>query len=399
MKPLSRTGMALALALVLLPVPMAAAQSAGELSLQQVLQVAMERAGGAVSISETPPYQASSWLSGLPSLSVSYLESNERDGVDEAELSLNLPIKSGQRRRADTALASLSGELAGLAREHRALYFSGLIREAVWSYRIADARRRAAAQKRQLLLTLEQRQQDLVAANASSTYDLLLLQKELVDVEISQQEYLRQARQWLGQYRLITGLGSMPADIEEPQLAQTAFIAGQHPQMRTLEASMAERRQMLSAISEQAADWNLSVNAKNLDAGNYDEDQYGLALEMPLSFINLESQVNNSEWQAVNREYSLAREQLLSQLHSRWQLLLDEAEVLARKQALLARASELSEQIAGQLQDLLASNEIGQDIALRRMMDAIDTRTAAHTNELLLKQNNAMLRQAAGLSL
>ena len=86
-------------------------------------------------------------------------------------------------------------------------------------------------------------------------------------------------------------------------------------------------------------------------------------------------------------------------MRDNWEQLLNEREVLQQKQRLLERSEELAGRIAEQLAQLQASNEIGQEILLRRMMSSIDTRAAAAVNHILLDRNNAMLRQAAGLSL
>jgi hypothetical protein len=86
-------------------------------------------------------------------------------------------------------------------------------------------------------------------------------------------------------------------------------------------------------------------------------------------------------------------------LRDNWEQLLNEREVLQRKQQLLERSEKLAGRIAEQLAQLQASNEIGQEILLRRMMSSIDTRAEVAVNRILLDQNNAMLRQAAGLSL
>jgi len=111
------------------------------------------------------------------------------------------------------------------------------------------------------------------------------------------------------------------------------------------------------------------------------------------------SQSHNSEWREERRQYGMARDQLVSDLYQRWQMLTTQSVSLKKKQQLLTRSSQLSEQIARQIEGLQAGNEIGEEIALRRMTDAIDTRAAAARNEILTHQNNAMLRQAAGLSL
>ena len=375
------------------------ARSSSDLSLREVLEIALQRGSVAAEQAAAPPYQASSWLAGLPSLSLSYLGSDQRLGTDEAELSLNLPVKSGRRRSADKKLQALAGELDDTGQRQRELYFSGLIREAAWSYRLADTRRRFANDKRQLLLQLEQRQRDLVAASAASEYALLLVQTELVEVEISQQNHLQEARRWLQRYRQITGLGNVPADISEAAPQPSRFQPGQHPQLRLLELAHAQRQQVLRANSVQAGDWNVSVTAKNLDTAGYDEQQYGLGVEIPLSGLSVARQVDNNEWRSEARDYQIARDQLLNQLQTNWDLLLGEQEMLRNKQDLLLRASELSRRISGQLERLRNSNEIAQEIVLRRMMVAIDTRAEVEVNRLLIEQNRAMLRQAAGLSL
>lgn len=378
--------------------PQLAAQSISELSLPDALAAALQRDGAPAS-GTASPYQASSWLAGLPSLSLSYLGSDERYGTDETELSVNLPVKSGRRRSADDKLESLAAELDDAGLRQRELYYSGLIREAVWSYRLADIRRRFAADKRQVLLAMERRQRELFAASAVSEYPLLLLQTELVDVEIAQQDHLHDARHWLQRYRQVTGLGTLPADIREAVLDEAGFRPALQPQLRMLELGHRQRRQLLRANSPQADDWNLSVTAKNLDTDGYDEQQYGLGLEIPLSGLDIARQSDNAEWRSAERDYLQTRDQLLNELRGSWEMLLNVQETLRNKQRLLEQSEQLTTRIADQLAQLQSSNEIAQEIALRRMMDAIDTRAAVAINRIFIDQNNAMLRQAAGISL
>jgi len=398
MKPQVHTAAAGLLALLLATA--APAQSIAALSLQEALAAALQHGASQVQThSGAPPYQASAWLAGLPSVELSYLDSDQRYGTDEAELNVNLPFKSGRRRKADEALLGLATDLDELSLQQRQLYYSGLIREALWSYRVADIRRRFAADKRRLLLQLEQRQRDLLAASATSEYALLLLQTELVDVEIAQQQYLQAARQWLQRYQQVTGLDSMPADIRESAPPIDGFAPGQNPRLRALELAHSQRRQLLRANSAQASDWNLSLTAKNLETAGYDEQQYGLGVEIPLSGLDIARQSDNSEWRAAQRDYLLARDQLLNELRGSWERLLNERDALQQKQHLLERSEQLTTRIADQLAQLQSSNEIAQEIVLRRMMDAVDTKTEVAVNRALIDQNNVMLRQAAGISL
>ena len=98
------------LMLALLPLHAAWAQSVRELSLNEVLAVALERASLYAQDSQAQGYQSSSWLAALPSVRISYLDSDESYGTDETELSLNLPIKSAGQRRADNKLKNLMNE-------------------------------------------------------------------------------------------------------------------------------------------------------------------------------------------------------------------------------------------------------------------------------------------------
>ena len=84
MNPLVRTVVVLLLSPLLAQFSLA--QSVSQLSLREALQVALQRDSVAPEAAGSPQYQASAWLAGLPSLGVSYLESNERDGIDETEL-------------------------------------------------------------------------------------------------------------------------------------------------------------------------------------------------------------------------------------------------------------------------------------------------------------------------
>ncbi|RLA60608.1 MAG: hypothetical protein DRQ89_12600 [Epsilonproteobacteria bacterium] len=383
----------------LLPMHFASAQSIGDMTLSEVLGVAMERAVTDLPGNGAQAYQSSSWLAALPSVSISYLDSDERYGNDETELSLNLPIKSGGQRRADNKLQQLGSEFDAASQQHKALYLSGLIREAVWSYKISAVKQASAERKNLLLKRLEQRYQQLLAANAASEYSLLLIQKELVRAQIEQLDLEQEVRRWLQQYKVVTGLGSMPTDISEPEFGSTGFILATHPQLRLLELGWLQRQLVLLAASNQSTPWNVTLTAKNIDSEVFEEDQYGIGIEIPLSFINIATQSHNSEWLLASRTYDIARDELRLGLQRRWDLLEGESMLLHKKSTLLDRSGALSEGIKRQSNELKAFNELGEEIILRQMIEAIDSQAAISINKALIHQNNAMLRQAAGIPL
>ena len=390
------TGCTLLLALVSLPT---VAQSVRSLSLGEVLEAAVLRSPAQPGEGGMPPYQASAWLAGLPSVSVSYLDSSERTGTDETELALDLPLNSPRQRRVDRSLRQLDEQLREAHAHNRRLLLSGLIREAVWSQRIAAEQADSAGRKMTLLRRLEQRQRELHAGNAISTYALLLVEKELVDAELQQMEFKRAAQQWMQRYRQLTGLGVIPEQIEEPEPVAGAFRPQQHPAWVALDLGWLQRQQLLLAASPQAEPWNLSLYAKQLDSPALEENQYGLGLEIPLTFLRVARASDNSQWLEESRRTSLEKDRLALELEGRWNRLVAEGRALREGQDLLQRASELGREIAREVKDLQASNELEEEIALRRIMEAIDGRAEVAVNRLRIAQNVAMRRQAAGLAL
>jgi hypothetical protein len=383
----------------LLPLHAGWTQSIAELSLKEILAVALERPAPGELDNVAQGYQSSSWLAALPSVRVSYLGSDERYGTDETELSLNLPIKSGGQRTADNKLQQLSNEYDEVSQQKKALYLSGLIREALWSYRISAVKQAATVRKNQLLNRLEQQYQQLFAASAASQYSLMLIQKELVLAQLEQLDSEQDSQRWLQQYKAITGMGSMPRDITEKIYDSGEFNLAEHPQLRLLELAWLQKQQVLLANSNQSTPWNVSLTAKNIDSELFEEDQYGIGIEIPLSFIEVATQTHNSEWRMESRNFDIARDEMRLSLHRRWGVLSGESKLLQKKNALLNKSGALSRDIAKQSNDLKAFNELGEEVILRQMIAAIDSQAAISVNEALIQQNNAMLRQAAGISL
>ena len=383
----------------LLPLECVWAQSIRELTLNDVLNVALQQVSATTQGGAAQGYQSSAWLAALPSVSFSYIDSNKQDGSNEAQVSLNLPIKSGVQRRADKQLKRLSTAHELVSKQHERLYFSGLIREAAWSYKVAEVKRNSAGRKLKLLNKLVEQYQQLLAANAVSEYSLLLIEKELMVVQIEQQGHQQQLKRWLQQFQIVTGLGSIPAIITEPQVNPQDYVLAQHPQLQLLELAWSQKQQALMASSNQATPWNVSLVAKNIDSAEFEEDQYGIEIEIPLSFINAPSQSHNSEWRLERRNFTMAMDELRQQLQHSWDLLAGESVLLQRKNILLARSGELSARITRRASELEAANELDQELILRQMIETIDAKASIAINQILIEQNNAMRRQAAGIPL
>jgi Outer membrane efflux protein len=392
-----KTSSAVLLACALAATSAQAAQLS-QLSLQDSLSAAQQRLPGTTERDTQIPYKSSAWLAALPSFSVSYLASDENQGTDETELSLNLPIKSSSAFKRDRELASLTDQIQAAELTRRRLYLSGLIREAIWARRIARTEANYAARKIQLLEGLLERQQSLFDAHSASRYSLLSIEQELTDARIRQQEFTWEAEDWQERYRLITGLGSLPETITE-DAGEAALHYEQHPQLQLLELGWRRRSAIIEINSASGTPWNVSLTAKQLDNPQLDENQYGLAVEIPLSVFDLDTEALRTDWQQGARDYWQARDELYLELQRSWDRLQREANYLQRRQQLLDEAVQISSGLTDEARTLAGQNELGQEIWVRRLVADIDNQAVAAINQLRIEQNRAMTRQAAGIPL
>ena len=135
------TRLGIVLLAMLAATPAFSASSLSQLSLTDAVSAAEQRHSGEGQIEASTPYQSFSWLAALPSIGIGYLASDENQGTDETELSVRLPIKSGAGRKYDKQLRQLAVNIQDTEAQRRRLYLSGLVRESLWSHRIAQARK------------------------------------------------------------------------------------------------------------------------------------------------------------------------------------------------------------------------------------------------------------------
>ncbi|WP_167854795.1 TolC family protein [Mangrovimicrobium sediminis] len=378
-----------------LPAAARAATHAGELGLEDALQAALARNAA------TPveaPFTASAWLAALPSIDASYLQSQEDLGTDETEIGINLPLKSPYLREQDARLRELDDTLAQTSQALRALYYSGLVREAAWSARIAAGMREQAERRIALLEDLAAREQALFEARATTRYGLLLMRQELVTARLEAADQRAQEQRWLGRFRALTGMTVLPADLEEADLPGQAGWQS-HPELQLLDLRWEQEQAMLAAGSERAAPWQLRLGAKRVETPALDETQYGVSVEIPLGLLNSADEASRSGWREAARSYDRERDQLRANLAQSWQQLQQEAEHLHLRQALLEEAAEVSAEVRAQAQALRDQNELGRELWISRLIADLERQSEVNINRLLIGQNGAMRRQAAGIPL
>ncbi len=345
---------------------------------------------------------SSSWLASSPRIGMSYLKSNEALGTDEAEINLTLPFKSLVQSELDGKLISANHVTKQLMLANKKLMFSGLIRQQIWGIQIARSSVKTLENKLAFLTQLEQQYQQLLLSSTVTTYPLLLIKQEVLATKIQLLEINGKAAELLGQYQRLTGLNDLPDNINEVSLVAAEKFASlliNHSVIKKLDHDWAEQKFQIALANNQSEPWTLSITAKNVESQAFSEQQIGLAAEVPLTIFNIEKQSLSNEWLQGETRYQLSRTQLLLELTTIFQSLKNQQQLLIQKQQLLAQTKKLSKTIIKDTQLLVEAQQIEQDQALRRILNAFNNQSIFTLNQLLLLKNNAMLRQAAGISL
>ncbi len=378
-----------------------ASQSVSKLTLSDVLEAALAiQNTNTQEIGQPAIFKSSStWLASSPILGVSYLKSDQPQGVDEIEFNLSLPIKSSRQTNVDKTLVNSSKALQGIFKLNQKLQLSGLIRSQVWDISIAQMNVNNLKQKLSFLSSLEQQYQQLFRSSAATKYPLLLIQKEMLDAEVEKLTYLEIVSNLHIQYQSLTGIKSLPTDIIEDDLAIDSIEIVQHPFIQKLDHEWYELQQIMKLDSNEAESWSLSVTAKQLESDSVNETQIGIAAHIPINVFEFEKQSLSSEWKLAKGNYDLTRNAQLVDLQQRYQSLVSQQEMLSKKEALLIQSKVLSKAIIKETQLLIDANQIEQGQAIRRMLNAFSTKSQLKLIQLSILKSSAMLRQAAGVSL
>jgi len=353
---------------------------------------------------------SSSWLSGLPSISLSHLGSLDNGNSYEQEVSLNLPIKSPGSHRSDKQLKQLTQAILGQQVVLQRLYLSGLLRQSIWDHRIASMKLKQLERKTRLLEKLHVQQKRLTDVGELPLVNLLLLARELVDIELEQIHLKQQQAEALSLFSQLTGRYEMPAKIDESSRSisdihlptQDTFSAAlvQHPLMKL--QSLQQQQQLLIIKSQQAGasdPWTLSLTAKNTTDDQLNDQQLGLGITVPLGFSSALSQSELSTWQQTHSEQSLNRDRIYLELNTLTETLAKQQQNQRDQQVLLQRGLSLSRTITEELAKVKDQSQVSYEIWLRRYMDALDTESRLVLNQVSQQQLHSQQLQALGISL
>jgi hypothetical protein len=372
----------------------------GELTPNDGIETALERASAGGSIEPGP--DSSRWLGAVPTLSISQIESRDPFGTDETELALNLPLRSPGRARAEGRLQAIDAEMAAARQAVRRLFYSGLIREAWWSYRLASLELDGVNDRIELLQDLVERQQRLASAGNLPAFSLLLVQRELINARSEAVRLDNEVLRWRARYEQITGFpprAHQGSGTEPPPDTPNVGRAADHPALALLALDLERQRALLDANTSTADDWVLGVVGRRQNMPGFTDEQIGITLEIPLSFVPVISQSERSDRRTASQDYLQSREELLAEIESHSTGLHAERVALEAELGLLQEAVSLDDRIAEQLSALATGSAIESELLLRRRLDLLTTRLQIRLTQARLGQNLDLMRQTLGVPL
>ena len=372
------------------------------LTLNDALNAAIEkhRVANKLNLSQTQIEQpVDSWLASPPSVSLLYLHNQQSVGAREAEISLNLAIKSNLQKEIDQQLRSSTPLIQRHVLKQQALFLSGLIRSIVWEYKQQYVLIKQAEQKLTILTSLLDHYKLFSKAGNSPQYLTLLVKQETIQSRLALLEHQNKAQALLSEYYALTGIVDLPANTNETAEYDSLVNINQHPDIQALDAYWQLYQAQSKESSHQSRPWNVSVNAKQIETAGTKENQIGLGVEVPLSFGSSNTQSQYSAYTAAQSQYYLERDKLVQQIQQSINSAKAQLELSNERQSLLDDALTITLQLQPTLDSLLASNITDQEWLLRRTLEIVDIQAQFATNQINLHKNLATLNQAAGISL
>ncbi len=373
--------------------------NAGEtFSSQQLLAESLNRLKASQFDSTQEINEVSNWLVGLPTTGFSLLQSDNKLGADEYELSLNLPFKSRARKNLDKQLFTQTQTLVSIAKQNKALFVSGLIRETIWQYKIAQKKGEIEQSKLDWLNKQKARLTQLVQSGGSNL-DLLFVEKQLLDAQLLMLELNQQAQLRLTQFYDITGVSEIPDNFYENGIEDEQLIFAKHPMVQQLQVSLQQADLQYQLTGKANNPINVSLTALDIKAIGANDRQYGVGIEMPIGLSKNKTQADSSSWL---QQQNILSNQLITferSFKTQFSQLRGEHQFLSKKQGLLEQQAQKTKQIFNKLEQLRKNNELNQGLFFQRMIELIASIHQGELNQLYINQNQSRQNQLVGATL
>jgi hypothetical protein len=342
--------------------------------------------------------QVSNWLTELPTVNLSVLNSTQSEGSDEWELGVNLPFKTPTRKRLDKQLANLSVKVANTVKTEQALLFSGLIRESIWNHQIA-AKKLEIEQFKMQWLEKQRKAANLLSESNGTRLDVLLVEHQINQTKVQLLELKKEVNTRLKQFQNITGVVQVPADFYETVPLMQVDRLQNHPGFRQLQLAVEHSEINFELAGKANTPVNLILSTVATRSPGYDDRQYGVGVAVPFGTTHRKSQQELSSWQQEQASLNQQINQFKQQFESEMIRLQSEHQFLREKQPLLEQQSIQTQQIFQQLEQLRASNEMNQGLYYQHMVNLLSNIYLAELNQLYINQNQSRQQQLAGAPL
>ncbi|MEP4892509.1 MAG: TolC family protein [Aliiglaciecola sp.] len=375
---------------------------ATQLTLNDVLDAALEvhqRDNKQNSSKITIQQPTDSWLASPPSVGLLYMHNQQNLGSKEAELSLNLAIKSRLQTEIDQQLQSSVPIIQQQALQQQALYLSGLIRFIIWEYKLQHVYAKQEQQKLTVLNKLLSHYTLLEEAGNTPAYLTLLIQQESIQVQLSLLTHQNQTQRLLAQYSALTGLKILPENTIEALYNEHAGAINLHPDIQALDATWQANIAQINAASNHAKPWNLSLFAKHNETAGISDNQLGVGLDISLSIGNNFTPTQYNQFMLMQSQYALERNRLQQQIQQAISNAKAQLELSEARESLLKKSLLLTQKLQPTLDKLLKANTTEQEWILRRTLEVVEIQGQYAINQINLAKNIATLNQAAGKSL
>lgn len=376
---------------------------ADTLTLQDTLAAAIEKQKTANLELVSPvnvDQPANTWLAGTPSVSLLYLHNLQSVGSKEAEISVNLPIKSRIQREIDQQLQHSAPIIQQHARQQQALFLSGLIRTVIWDIKLQQVYIKQQEQKLSTLNSLLSHFTTLSNAGNSPDYVALLVQQEALQSRLALMTHQSESEKLKTEYSQLTGLDILPDNmIEASSNLNNVEVSSQHPDLLALDAAWQVFVSQFTASSSESQPWNLSITAKQVDAQGIKDNQIGIGIELPFSYGNQYTQTQYAEFNKSKTQYFLEREKLQQNIVQSINSAKAALSLVKERQTLLDQALSITQQLSPTLDNLMLSNNTDKEWILRRILEIIDTQAQYAVNQVNIHKHAATLNQALGKTL
>ncbi|TDP38334.1 outer membrane efflux protein [Idiomarina aquatica] len=338
------------------------------------------------------------WLSSTPRLNLMHWQTNaDSFGANETELVLELEFLNPAQRRLVHHSEQLIQQYQQLQNLQLKLTASGVIRELFWQAKQLRTELAYAEQVVNQLRQLQRQTQSLVEAGERPAYAGIIVtqQQQTAQSQVAEKQIALQQIERLWQQ--LTGFNAVPTSLDEPEQAQHATPT--HPELQRLQLQwqLALNATQQSIAAEKS--WGVNAGYKYIDAPNQSENQWGLGFSLPLSFSQ---SLNASELVGLQQQQNELN-QSLRQTQIRLELDIVDAQSqlaqLKQQHQSNRQNAKLSQQAIEQLNNLYQQGQIDTRLYIDRLLEQLSYQHAAQLSQIQVKQAQAFVNQAKGITL